>query len=46
MFFNIWWLYISLISPIILQSFEVVSIVTISNLYKLTFKIIVIWEYG
>jgi hypothetical protein len=44
--FNIWWLYVSLIYIIVLDTFEVVLRISISFVKELFTPLIVIWEYG
>lgn len=44
--FNIWWLYVSLIYIIVLDTFEVVLRISISLVKALFTPLIVIWEYG
>ena len=44
--FNIWWLYISLVSVNVIDTFEVIAITENSNSSNPYNPIIVIWEYG
>jgi len=44
--YNIWWLYTSLICPVILESFEIVLRASISTIKKKIHILIIILEYG